>query len=158
MPSKLNCKASQEIIAGIVASGQRNGLKPVAICILDAAGIEVATARMDGVLPASFPKFAKAKALAAVSLGCSSREFKTRYEQDKFGQLMFMSEFAGLAPMPGGILLIDDDSGGIIGAVGCSGAASDEDEFLAISGVKASSMSGVSTMPPEPAPSMGNLV
>ena len=66
MPSKLNCKVAQEIIAGAVAAGQRNGLKPVAICILDPAGHEIATARMDGVLPAAFPKFAKAKAMTAI--------------------------------------------------------------------------------------------
>jgi uncharacterized protein GlcG (DUF336 family) len=158
MPSKLNCKVAQEIIAGAVAAGQRNGLKPVAICILDPAGHEIATARMDGVLPSAFPKFAKAKAMTAISFGCSSREYRDKYEKDKFGQLMFMSAHAGCAPFPGGIVLMDDESGNIIGAVGCSGASSDEDEFYAISGVRSSSVSGISTLPAEPVASLSGLV
>ena len=113
---------------------------------------------MDGVLPSAFPKFAKAKAMTAVSLGCSSREYRDKYEKDKFGQLMFMSAHAECAPFPGGIVLLDDDTGSIIGAVGCSGASSDEDEFYAISGVKSSSVQGVSTLPAEPAASLLNLV
>ena len=53
-----------------------------------------------------------------------------------------------MAPFPGGVLLRDEENN-VIGAVGCSGASSDEDEFLAISGIRASSLESYMTDPPQ---------
>ena len=57
-----------------------------------------------------------------------------------------MADFAGMAPFPGGVV-VKDREGAVIGSVGCSGAASDEDEFLAIMGIRASSLVDVTTDP-----------
>ena len=42
-----------------------------------------------------------------------------------------------LIPIAGGIVIIDGTTGKIVGAVGVSGAAADEDEYCALAGVEA---------------------
>ena len=44
-----------------------------------------------------------------------------------------------IAPFPGGIVLRDKETNDILGAIGCSGAAGDEDEYCALMGVHRSS-------------------
>ena len=50
-------------------------------------------------------------------------------------------------PVPGGVLVVDE-SGAAIGAVGVSGDASDKDEAVAIDAVRAA---GLASLPAEPA-------
>jgi len=54
----------------------------------------------------------------------------------KFGQMIAMVNITDgkMAPFPGGILLKSKTTGEIVGAVGVSGAASDEDESCALNG------------------------
>ena len=60
-----------------------------------------------------------------------------------------------MAPFPGGIVLKarnssdDDDDGCVIGAVGVSGAAGDEDEYCAITAVQEANIPGLMTVPAE---------
>ena len=60
----------------------------------------------------------------------------------KYCQLLSMSAIAGnnLAPFPGGVL-ISDALGNVLGAVGVSGGASDDDEFCACYGIQQSGLS-----------------
>lgn len=150
MSRVISSTACVEIFEGIINASKSRGIKPVAISICDPSGIELASLRLDGCPPASFPSFAKAKAKTAVALGCSSREFKARYEEMKPWQMMFMAQSQGLAPFPGGIVVKSATDGEVIGSVGVSGASSDEDEYLAISGVRsASSLVDITTEPAE---------
>lgn len=56
----------------------------------------------------------------------------------KYCQMLGMIDIAEgkLAPFPGGIILKSKETGEVLGAVGVSGAASDEDELCAITGAK----------------------
>ena len=149
MNAGISSQSCLEIFQGIMSAVKRNGLKPVAISIMDPSGLEIGSLRLDGLPPAAFPNFAKAKAKTCVSLGCSSREFKEKYEATKLSQLIFMSESQGLAPFPGGVLVRSRD-GSILGAVGVSGASSDEDEYLALTGIRSSaSLIDILTEPSE---------
>lgn len=141
MARVISSAACVEIFEGIINVQKSRGIKPVAISIMDPSGLEVASLRLDGCPPASFPSFARAKAKTAIALGCSSREFKARYEETKPWQMMFMAQSEGLAPFPGGIVVKSAD-GAILGSVGVSGASSDEDEMLAISGARSASSLG----------------
>lgn len=104
------------------------------------------------------PDFAKAKAYGCVVNGYPSRAFRDRYttppDNDgpaKFCQMTTMVAISGnaMAPFPGGIVLKYD--GKIVGAVGVSGAAGDEDEYCAIRGVIEANLGpGVTTDPAQP--------
>ena len=50
-----------------------------------------------------------------------------------------------MAPFPGGILLKSE--GKVIGAIGVSGAAGDEDEYCGLMGVKESGLDEIETFP-----------
>ena len=94
--------------------------------------------------------FAKAKAYSCIVNKYPSRAFRDRYTSEeasaKFSQMTSMVAVSGnaMAPFPGGILLKVGDT--IVGAVGVSGAAGDEDEYCAIRGVIEANL-GISTVP-----------
>lgn len=48
-----------------------------------------------------------------------------------------------MAPFPGGVLLREAESGAVVGAVGVSGAAGDEDEYCALAGVQEAALPGL---------------
>ena len=93
------------------------------------AGTPIVSKREDGV-PTKIPALAAAKAQSCVGLGMSSRALRDKYES-KPTQISCMAAISPLAPFPGGVLLRAAD-GGILGALGVSGAAADEDEHCAV--------------------------
>lgn len=131
----------------------RNGFNPVAVYVLDAGGSPLVSKRMDGCSPVGIPEFAKAKAYSCIVNKYPSRTFRDRYTSEeaaaKFCQMTAMVAVSGnaMAPFPGGILLKVSDT--IVGAVGVSGAAGDEDEYCAIRGVVEANL-GISTVPENP--------
>ena len=89
----------------------------------------------------AYLKFSEIKARTCISLKSSSRSFREKYtasnEAPKFtqaGASVVVTE-GNLIPVAGGVLVSDQD-GNSIGAVGVSGAAADEDEYLAWVGVQ----------------------
>ena len=113
---------------------------PVSVCVLDAAGRMIVHKTMIGCGNLS-PEFAKAKATVCVGLLCSSRELRDKYQNSdgigpKMPQLLGMGTAAAavhmpIAAFPGGVLCRDANRN-VVGAIGVSGAASDEDEHCAI--------------------------
>ena len=109
---------------------------PVTIVIVDCDGIPIVTKRMDGCPTVGFPQFALAKATTCIIAKMSTRELRLKYTSDndtgKFCQMLAMGSITenGIAPFAGGILIKVNDE--ILGAIGVSGAASDEDEYCAI--------------------------
>jgi uncharacterized protein GlcG (DUF336 family) len=82
------------------------------------------------------------KAKATIQLGVGGRALMKRAEE----QAYFVQSMNGLAggefvPVPGGVLL-RDQSGTLIGAVGISGDTSDNDEAAALAGIAAAGLVG----------------
>lgn len=135
--------AAADAIANAAISAVDNLKKPspVAVTVLDNAGNIIVQKRMDGCPAGAYAKFSYAKARTCVHLTASSRTFREKYtgsgEAARFTQAASMvSVMEGeLIPVAGGVLIKSATDGGIVGAVGVSGAAADEDEFLAIQGV-----------------------
>ncbi|MBI2361355.1 MAG: heme-binding protein, partial [Deltaproteobacteria bacterium] len=85
------------------------------------------------------PQIAIGKAWGSLGMGESSREIGQRLKERPafLGALSAMSE-GKVVPVPGGVLIVKDNA--VIGAVGISGASSDEDEACAIEGVRAAGL------------------
>ena len=131
---------ARTIIAAAFAQGRDLGLKPLTVAVLDAGGALVALARMDGASPMR-PEIAIGKANGAVQLGMGSRALQKRAEEQPFFiQAMNALAKGSLVPVPGGVLLRDED-GRVAGAVGITGDTSDNDEACAIAGIKAAGFS-----------------
>jgi uncharacterized protein GlcG (DUF336 family) len=127
------------IISAALAKAREMQLKPLAVAVLDSGGHLKALAREDGQTFMR-AKVCQAKAWGSLAMGVHSRDLATRYEQETrqegfINALNAMSNGSVVA-LPGG-LLIRDAEGAVIGAVGISGAASEDDEACAKAGIEA---------------------
>ena len=122
-----------------IAKGRELGLKPLSVVVLDPRTSLVLCNSEEGVSQLRW-RIAHGKANAAIQLGIGSRALMVRAEQ----QAYFIQSMNGLAggefvPVPGGVLIRDDDTN-LLGAVGISGDTSDNDEAAALAGISAAGL------------------
>ncbi|OOY18839.1 glcg protein [Thioclava sp. DLFJ5-1] len=132
----ITLEQAQKMIDTALAQGVEDGLKPLSAIVLDAGGHPLAFARADGAAPGRF-EIARAKAYGAVMLGMGGKAQMARAE----AQAYFMAAVNGIydgktCPVPGGVL-IRDESGAVIGAMGVTGDTSDNDAKVAVAGIEA---------------------
>ena len=131
--SDLTLDTARTIIRAAFEKGQQMGLNPLSVAVLDAGGHLLAFERQDGASPGRFG-IAQGKAYGAVMLGMGGKAQMARAEQQAYFMAAMNGVFGGqVVPVPGGVLL-RDDAGRIIGAVGVTGDASDNDEAAALAG------------------------
>ena len=97
----------------------------VSVCVLDAGGNPVASARMDGAGILS-PDIARAKAYTAIAFRMHSKEMAERMKERPAAGLG-LTQVSGnrVVLLPGGVLVKKGEE--ILGAIGVSGASSDQD-------------------------------
>jgi uncharacterized protein GlcG (DUF336 family) len=128
------------IVDKALAQGRSLGLPPLTVAVLDGSGVLVSFKREDGASLLR-PDIAQAKAWGALGMGMGSRALAQRAS----AQPAFISAVNALAggrliPVPGGVL-IRSGLQSIIGAVGITGATSDQDEACAVAGIEAAGFS-----------------
>jgi uncharacterized protein GlcG (DUF336 family) len=134
------------VVDTALAVGRERKLKPLTVAVLDAGGHLVALKREDGAGMLRV-EVAIGKAYGAVGVGVSSRALGVAaVERPHFGTALAMASGGRLIPVPGGVL-IRDNTGTIVGAVGISGDTSDNDELCGIRGVQAA---GLTSDPAQP--------
>lgn len=131
--AQVTLEQAQKIIEVTLAHGRETECLPLGVAILDPGGHLFAFAREDGT---SFlrPQIAQAKAWGALGMGMGSRALVER--PDRFIQTLNAATDGRVLNAPGGVL-IRNDSGEILGAVGVTGDVSDRDEACAIAGIEA---------------------
>ncbi|OOY03467.1 heme-binding protein [Thioclava sp. F28-4] len=132
----ITLEQAQKMIDTALAQGVEDELKPLSAIVLDAGGHPLAFARAGGAAPGRF-EIARAKAYGAVMLGMGGKAQMARAE----AQAYFMAAVNGIydgktCPVPGGVL-IRDESGAVIGAMGVTGDTSDNDAKVAVAGIEA---------------------
>ena len=127
------------VVEAALAEGRTRDLRPLTVAVLDPGGHLVAFRREDGsgILR---PQIAVGKAWGALGMGAGSRSFVAGAAE----RPTFYAALNGLAggsfvPVPGGVL-IRDERGAVVGAVGVSGDTSDEDEACAVAGIRAAGL------------------
>ena len=134
--SELTLDVARKILDAALAKAVEKKLKPLVITVLDVRGAVKVTAAQDGT-SLMRAEIAHGKAYGALSLGMGSRAiFKRAQEQAYFIGAVNALVQGALVPVPGGVL-IQDSSGGLLGAVGISGDTSDNDEACAVAGIDA---------------------
>jgi uncharacterized protein GlcG (DUF336 family) len=129
------------IIAQTFKKGREMGFKPLSVVVLDAGGHVQAFEREDGAAPGRFA-IAHGKAYGAVMLGMAGRAQMARAEAQAYFMSAVNGVFGGaVVPVPGGILL-RDESGVVIGAVGITGDTSDNDVEAGLAGIDAAGVIG----------------
>lgn len=115
------------------AHGRATDCTPLGIAVLDPGGHLLTFAREDGT---SFlrPAIAQAKAWGALGMGMGSRALVDR--PDRFIATLNAASDGKVLNAPGGVIVRDQD-GEILGAVGVTGDVSDRDEACAVAGIEA---------------------
>ena len=138
----ISLSQSRTLIEAALAKGRELDLNPLSVVVLDPRAAMVAMMSEDGVSQMR-ARIAHGKANAAIALGMGTRALMNRAEQ----QAYFIQAVNGVAggdmvPVPGGVL-VQDQEGALLGAVGISGDTSDNDEAAAIAGIEAAGLNAV---------------
>jgi uncharacterized protein GlcG (DUF336 family) len=135
----LHLAEAETIAAAALAHGRKLGLSPLTVAILDNAGRTTLLKREDESSLLR-PEIAHAKAFGALAMGMGSRGLAER-AQTHPAFVASITALAGgaLVPVPGGVLVYDE-AGRLLGAVGISGALPDQDEACAVAGVAATGL------------------
>ncbi|OUS05074.1 glcg protein [Rhodobacterales bacterium 52_120_T64] len=132
---------SRKMIATIFRTGVEMGLKPLSVIVLDAGGNIKAFERQDGAAPGRF-QIAEGKAYGSVMLGMGGTAQMARAEAQAYFMAAVNGAFGGkVIPVPGGVLL-KNNKGEILGAVGVTGDTSDNDLIAAMAGIEAVNLVG----------------
>jgi uncharacterized protein GlcG (DUF336 family) len=134
MAPTLSLAEGQAVVEACLEAARERGLV-VAAAVVDAAGIQVCAARMDGALPLT-PDVALGKACASVGFRRSGRDLADLWGPGAAIPAAMAVRSGGRFIAAVGSLLLRDGAE-IIGAVGVSGATSQEDEEIAQVGVAA---------------------
>ena len=127
------------IVKAALEKGRETGCAPLAIAVLDDGGHLKAFAREDGA-GILRPQIAFGKAWGALGMGFGGRTLAGRAPKSQLFFTMLAAASGGrFVPMVGGIL-IRDDAGDVIGAVGISGDTSENDEVCGLAGIEAAGL------------------
>ncbi|WBX84432.1 GlcG/HbpS family heme-binding protein [Sphingosinicella microcystinivorans] len=137
--SRISLDQARTVIAAALMRSKELGLKPLSVAVLDAGGHLIAFERQDGASNLR-PQIAVGKASGALALGVSSRKIgDMAAERPTFVAALGTVSQAGIIPAAGGVLVVDD-TGLVIGAVGITGDTSDNDETCALAGIAAANL------------------
>jgi len=132
----LTLQAAQSIVSAALKAAREKKFKPLAVVVYDARGALRAVGTEDGA-SLKRAEIAMGKAHGALALGVGSRAIhKMAVDRPYFVAAATHAVGGQLVPAPGGVL-IKDQQGSIIGAVGVSGDTSDNDEIAAAAGIEA---------------------
>src|SRR3954466_15941214 len=137
----MSIKLSQanRMIAAIIKRGIELDCRPISVVVVEPGCIVKAFQKEDGSSMMRF-EMAFGKAYAALALGRSSTLVRLRAEERPlFIDYLIRASDGRIFPEGGG-MLIRDDSGDVIGAVGVTGDLQERDEELAIYGVRAAGL------------------
>src|SRR5581483_2160879 len=130
---------AERIIDAILARSRELNCRPMSVVIIEPGGPVKAFKKEDGSSMMRF-EMAFGKAYAALALGRSSTLVRLRAEErPMFMEYLIKASDGRLFPEGGGVL-IRDDAGEVIGAVGVTGDRQERDAELAIYGVRAAGL------------------
>lgn len=132
----LTLERANTIIAAALAAQQAANAKPIAVAVLNPDGHVISLQRQDGA--SMFRnEIALGKAWGTVAMGAGGRTLKAKAANNPgFYTALAAASDGKLLPQTGGVLVRDQD-GGIVGAVGISGDTGENDEAFAVAGIEA---------------------
>ena len=134
--SMISLDQSNRIIGAIFTRGRELSCRPLSVVIVEPGAKVKAFQKEDGSAMMRF-EMAFGKAYAALALGRSSSLVRVRTEERPvFMQYLIRASDDQIFPEGGG-MLIRDNNGEVIGAVGVTGDTQERDEELAAYGIRA---------------------
>jgi uncharacterized protein GlcG (DUF336 family) len=132
----LTLDQANTIVSAALQHAAEAGVAPLAVVVLDEAGHIRTAQRQDGASMFRID-IASGKAWASVAMGAASRVLKDRAaEMPAFFNALASTGAGRFIPQTGAVL-VKDEAGQVIGAVGASGGTGDQDEAACAAGVRA---------------------
>jgi uncharacterized protein GlcG (DUF336 family) len=126
-------------VQAALAEGKARSFAPLCAAVLDKGGHVLALLR-DEHASIGRSEVATAKAAGCLAMGFGGRELAKRAQAVPHFFAALSGIFPkGIVPVAGGVL-IRDDAGDLIGAIGVSGDTSDNDEICALAGIAAAGL------------------
>ena len=135
----IKLEQAERIIDAILARARELKCRPMSAVVVEPGGPVKAFKKEDGSSMMRF-EMAFGKAYAALALGRHSTLVRLRAEERPMFMDYLMRASDGRIFPEGGGVLIRDDMGEVIGAVGVTGDLQERDEELAIHGVRAAGL------------------
>ena len=133
----LTLAAAQTIVTQALAHARANKYNAIGVVVVDARGSLKASGIEDGTSLMRW-KVAFGKAYGSIAWGAGSKKIeKMAADRPNFFAGVAHLADGGILPVGGGVLIREQGTGAIIGAVGISGDTSDNDEAAAVAGIKA---------------------
>lgn len=137
----ISLRQARTIILKSMEKGRELEAKPLSVVVLDAGGHVQAFEREDGAAPGRFA-IAHGKAYGAVMLGMAGTAQMARAEAQAYFMAAVNGVYGGqVIPVPGGVL-VKDEKGVVIGAVGVTGDTSDTDAAVALAAIESVGLTG----------------
>ena len=137
--SAVNLAQAERIIDAIIERGAALDTRPLAVIVVELGCKVKAFKKEDGASMIRF-EMAFGKAYAALALGRSSMLVHRRAEERPiFMRYLIAASGEQIFPEGGGMVIRDDD-GEVIGAVGVTGDTEDRDDELAAFGIRAAGL------------------
>lgn len=135
MANGISLSTAETITSAAFAKAAELGLKPLTVVVLDAGGHTIVLKRQDGSSNLR-PEIATGKANGALAIGTGTRWLNANAETRPH----FVNALNGVAggniiPVAGGVL-VRNEAGETLGAVGITGDTSDNDEACAVAGIE----------------------
>ncbi len=122
---------AEQLAKAALAQARDRAMNPMAVAVIDASGHPKYAAREDKAGLAGV-EIALAKARAALTFGCTSRQIADALAGNPLAGPSVISALDGkVILLPGGVL-IQDVEGVTIGAIGAAGDAPDNDEAIVL--------------------------
>ena len=137
--SEVTLKQAERIIDAILARGRELDCRPLSVAVTDPGAHVKAFKKEDGSAMMRF-EMALGKAYAALALGRSSSLVRIRTEEHPLFMNYLISASGGKIFPEGGGMLIRDERGEVVGAVGVTGDTQERDEELAAHGIRAAGL------------------
>ena len=130
---------AEAIIDAIFARGRELDLRPLSVVVVEPGCKVKAFKKEDGSAMMRF-EMAFGKAYASLALGRSSNLVRERAEQRPMFMDYLLNASDGQIFCEGGGMLVRDDDGEVIGAIGVTGDTQEQDEELAAYGIRAAGL------------------
>ena len=118
---------AQKIVLTAIEEAEKEFKRPICVSVCDQYGFLIAFLRMDGA-PLRAVEISQGKAYSASRMGTNTDAFLERLRRENVPSSYFCDD--KLTALPGGSVLKNAD-GEVVGGIGISGLAPDEDQALA---------------------------
>ncbi len=136
----LTLAQAEAVIDATLADAVSKGLRPMAVAVVDAAGLLKAFKKADGASALRFEMaMGKAYAAVALSFGRSGAVRDFLAPRPRFADFLDGASQGRLWAEPGGVRIQSVD-GEVLGAVGVTGDVSELDEACAVAGIIAAGL------------------